>query len=97
MREREAQRRGRNALPAVSGHCFIFYFFFKRKQSLGASTETLWMWNPPSRPHSSLLPDFFRPCFYFCGCSLLPQKRGKGFFKRSVCRETRYSFRAIPG
>ena len=28
----------------------IIFFFFPKKHSLGASTQTLWMWSPPSRP-----------------------------------------------
>lgn len=83
-------------MPSQLFQATIFFFFFKGN-SLGASTQTLWMWNPPPGLHSSLLPDFFLLCFYISGCSLLPQKRGKGFFKRSVCWETRYSFSGTPG
>lgn len=41
MREREAQRRGRNALPAVSGHYFIFYLFLKEIESGGFHSDSL--------------------------------------------------------
>lgn len=63
MREREAQRRDSNALPAVSGH---FFFFFLKNHSLGASTQTLWMWSSPHPGlHSSLPPDFSSSPFIF--------------------------------
>ena len=44
----------------------IVLFFFKRKQSLGASTQTLWMWNPhPGRPPQLITSGLFSSPFLF--------------------------------
>lgn len=62
MREREAQRRDSNALPAVSGH---FFFFFKESQSGGFHSDSLDVESPHPGLHSSLPPDFSSSPFIF--------------------------------
>lgn len=84
MREREAQRRDSNALPAVSGHSFFF-----KNHSLGTSTQTLWMWSPPSR-------FFFFTVYISVVVHCCHRKEGRAFVN-VVCWEIRYSFRGTPG
>ena len=95
VREREAQRRGSNALPAVSDH--YLFFLSKETQSGGFHSDSL----DVESPIQASTAHYFWTCLihrlYFCGCSLLPQKRGKGFCKRLVCWEIKYSFRGTPG
>lgn len=77
MREREAQRRGRNALPAVSGH---YFFFFFKGNSLGASTQTLWMWNPPSRPPQLITSGLFSSLFLYLWLFTAAAEKREGLF-----------------
>lgn len=69
MREREAQRRDSNASQLFQA----ILFFFKESQSGGFHSDSLDAESP--------IQVFLLHRLYFCGCSLLPQKRGKGFCK----------------
>ena len=83
-------------MPSQLFQAIIYIYIFK-KQSGGFHSDSLDVESPIQAYTAHYFQTLLLHRLYFCGCSLLSQKRGKGFCKCSVCWEIKYSFRGTPG